>query len=60
VKLTIHQFLCKPNPVTKKENCGADASASIDRSDFGVDAGKAAGFRMQTKLLISVEAAIQQ
>jgi polyisoprenoid-binding protein YceI len=59
VKLTINQFLCKPHPMTKKEVCGADASASIDRSDFGVDAGKQMGFKMQTKLLISVEAAIQ-
>ena len=59
VKLTINQFLCKPNPVTKKEICGADASAMIDRADFGVDAGKQMGFKTQTKLLISVEAAKQ-
>jgi polyisoprenoid-binding protein YceI len=59
VKLTINQFLCKPNPVTKKEICGADASAMIDRADFGVDAGKQMGFKTQTKLLISVEATKQ-
>jgi polyisoprenoid-binding protein YceI len=59
VKLTINQFLCKPNPVTKKEVCGADAGATIDRSEFGVDSGKQMGFKMQTKLLISVEAAAQ-
>jgi polyisoprenoid-binding protein YceI len=59
VKLAINQFLCKPSPVTKKEVCGADASASIDRSEFGIDGGKQMGFKMQTKLLISVEAALQ-
>ena len=60
VKLTINQFLCKPNAMTKKEVCGADASATIDRADFGVDFLKQMGFKMQTKLLISVEAAKQQ
>jgi polyisoprenoid-binding protein YceI len=42
--------------MTKKEVCGADASATINRADFGVDYGKAFGFKMDTKLLISVEA----
>jgi len=56
VTLKINSFLCKPNPMTKKEVCGADASATINRADFGVDYGKAFGFKMDTKLLISVEA----
>lgn len=56
VNLTIHKFLCKPNPMSKKEVCGADASASIDRADFGIDYGKAYGFDMGVKLQIQVEA----
>lgn len=59
VKLTINQFLCKQNPMTKKDGCGADASATLDRADFGVDFGKQMGFKTQTKLLISVEAGKQ-
>src|ERR1035438_885622 len=34
--LKINSFMCKPNPTTKKEICGADASAQFNRSDFGI------------------------
>ena len=54
--LTINQFLCKPNPMTKKEVCGADASGSFDRSDYGLNFGDKFGFKMQVKLAIQVEA----
>ena len=50
------QFLCKPHPMSKKEVCGADASGTFNREDFGVSYGKAMGFNMDVKLLISVEA----
>jgi polyisoprenoid-binding protein YceI len=53
--LTINSFMCKPNPMTKKEVCGADASASFNRSDFGVSYGDAHGFKMGVKLQIQVE-----
>ncbi len=56
VTLTIKQFLCKPSPMTKKEVCGADASATINRKDFGVDYGASYGFNMNVKLLIQIEA----
>ena len=56
VTLKINSLLCKPNPMTKKEVCGADASANINREDFGVSYGKNFGFKMDVKLLISVEA----
>lgn len=56
LELTINSFLCKPNPMLGKEVCGADASASFDRDDFGVDYGKAYGFKMETTLQIQVEA----
>lgn len=56
VTLKINQFLCKKHPMNGKEVCGADASATIDRSAFGIDYGKAYGFRQDVKLLISVEA----
>ena len=56
VTLKINQFLCKPHPMMKKEACGADASATINRADFGIDYGKQYGFKQDVKLLISVEA----
>jgi polyisoprenoid-binding protein YceI len=56
VKLKIDKFLCKPNPMSKKEVCGADATGTINREDFGVSYGKAYGFNMDTALEIQVEA----
>jgi polyisoprenoid-binding protein YceI len=55
VTLHIDQFLCKPHPMLKREVCGADASATIKRSDFGVSYGEAYGFNMDVKLQIQVE-----
>ena len=56
LKLAIDSFLCKPNPMTRRETCGADASATFQRDAFGVDYGKAFGFKMDTRILISIEA----
>jgi len=56
VTLTINSFKCMAHPMKKKEFCGADASGSINREDFGINWGKAFGFRMETKLAIQVEA----
>ncbi|HEV7612498.1 MAG TPA: YceI family protein [Steroidobacteraceae bacterium] len=53
--LAINSFLCKPNPMSKKEVCGADASATFNRADFGVNFGEKYGFKMDVKLLIQVE-----
>lgn len=56
LKLAINSFLCKPHPMQRREVCGADASGTFMRDDFGVDYGKSMGFKMDTKLLISIEA----
>ena len=56
VKLTVNSFLCKPHPMRRVEVCGADASGTFQRDAFGVDYGKSSGFKMDTKLLISIEA----
>jgi polyisoprenoid-binding protein YceI len=56
VVLQIGRFTCKPHPMLKKEACGADATATFDRAEFGIDYGKAYGFDMQTLLRIQVEA----
>ena len=55
LKLKIDSFMCKPNPMTKKEVCGADANASFDRADYGITFGQAYGFKMWVKLEIQVE-----
>jgi polyisoprenoid-binding protein YceI len=55
VTLTINSFLCKPSPMTKKEVCGADASATFNRSDFGVNFGDKYGFKQEVTLQIQVE-----
>jgi polyisoprenoid-binding protein YceI len=53
--LKINSFLCKPNPMTKKEVCGADASATFNRSDYGVTFGDKYGFQMWVKLDVQIE-----
>ena len=39
VKLKVNLFKCIQHPMFKKEVCGADASAQINRSEFGLGAG---------------------
>jgi polyisoprenoid-binding protein YceI len=56
LNLTINSFLCKTTPMSKKERCGADASATLNRADYGINFGDKYGFNMQVKLAIQVEA----
>lgn len=56
VELDINLFNCVPHPMLKREQCGADASGTIQRDDFGIDAGKEYGFDMTVTLRIQVEA----
>ena len=55
VTLTVNKFKCMINPMTKKEVCGADASGTFKRNDFGVSYGESYGFNMDVKLAIQVE-----
>ncbi|MDE2135833.1 MAG: polyisoprenoid-binding protein [Gammaproteobacteria bacterium] len=56
LNLTIKSFLCKMTPMSKKERCGADAAATLNRADYGINYGEKYGFNMQVKLAIQVEA----
>ena len=56
LKLTIRSFKCQPTPMTRKYVCGADAAGEFDRADYGIDYGKYFGFKMNTRLMIQVEA----
>ena len=55
VTLKIDSFKCMQNPMSKKEVCGADASATINRAEFGVNFGEKFGFKQEVKLQIQVE-----
>jgi len=55
VTLTINSFKCAPDR-SGREKCGADASATINREDWGVSFGKSFGFDMKVVLRIQVEA----
>lgn len=56
VKLTINSFKCAQHPMLRREFCGADASARINRADFGINYGEKYGFKMDVLLRIQVEA----
>jgi polyisoprenoid-binding protein YceI len=55
VSLMINSFKCMQNPMSKKEVCGADVSATFNRADFGVNFGEQYGFKQEVKLQIQVE-----
>lgn len=55
--LKIERFKCIPDFMVKpRERCGAEASASFNRADFGIDAGKSFGMDMKVSMQIQVEA----
>ncbi|KFI06146.1 YceI family protein [Massilia sp. BSC265] len=56
--LTINRFKCIEHPRLKREVCGADASATFNRGDFGITFGLPA-FSPEVKLAIQVEAVKQ-
>ena len=56
VTLTINKFKCIQDAMSKKEICGADASAEFKRSDFGLNFALNWGFSPDVKLAIQVEA----
>ena len=60
IDLMINQFKCQPHFRHGREVCGADASATFNRDDFGVDYDKENGFFMAVDLLITIEAGIPQ
>jgi polyisoprenoid-binding protein YceI len=55
VTLTINSFKCIEHPMLKKQVCGADASGTFNRADFGVTYGQQYGFKQDVLLRIQVE-----
>jgi len=60
VDLKMNSFKCIPHPMHKRELCGADALATIQRDDYGISAGKDWGFDMAVTLRIQVEAVAEE
>lgn len=60
VVLKVNSLKCIPHPMLKRELCGADATATFNRDEFGLSAGKDYGFNMDVKLQIQVEAVAAQ
>lgn len=56
VTLEIRSFICRMDPRRKKQVCGADAAAHVNRADFGIDFGQKMGFKQDVALVIQVEA----
>jgi polyisoprenoid-binding protein YceI len=53
VPLTVTSFKCRPHPVNKRHQCGADGTAQIKRSDFGLRATGGTGD--EVKILFQIE-----
>ncbi|MBT0568974.1 polyisoprenoid-binding protein [Curvibacter sp. CHRR-16] len=59
VVLKATKFNCYENPMIKREVCGGDFEATIDRTAFGMDYGVQWGFPKNVRLVIQVEAVKQ-
>ena len=57
--LKANRFNCYDHPMLKREVCGGDFEAMIDRTAHGLDYGVKWGFPTQVRLLVQVEAARQ-
>lgn len=60
VALKINSFKCIDHPMLKREVCGADATGTFSRADFGVNYGQQYGFKQEVQLRIQVEAVIKE
>lgn len=56
VNLEVTSFRCQPHWRTQIEVCGAGATTTFDRSEFGLVRDLNLGFDPEVKLLISIEA----
>jgi polyisoprenoid-binding protein YceI len=55
VTLKANQFACYESPMLKREVCGGDFEATIDRTAFGVNYGVDWGFPKNVRLVLQVE-----
>jgi polyisoprenoid-binding protein YceI len=55
VTLAIDSFKCQPHPLLKHDWCGANATGTFRRDEFGITKGRENGFDMGVLLRIQVE-----
>lgn len=56
VTFKANQFACYDSPMLKREVCGGDFEATIDRTAFGVDYGVQYGFPKTVRIVAQIEA----
>ena len=56
VTFKANQFACYDSPMVKREVCGGDFEATIDRTAFGVDDGVEWGFPKNVRIVAQIEA----
>ena len=59
VTLQANQFNCYDSPMLKREVCGGDFEATIDRTQWGVNYGTDWGFAKNVRLVLQIEAVKQ-
>ena len=59
VTLKANQFACYDSPMLKREVCGGDFEATIDRTAFGLNYGVDWGFPKNVRLVVQIEAVKQ-
>lgn len=59
VTLKANQFACYQSPMLKREVCGGDFEATIDRTTFGMNYGVDWGFPKNVRLVVQAEAVKQ-
>jgi polyisoprenoid-binding protein YceI len=56
VVFKVNRFNCYRSPVFRREVCGGDLEATIDRTQWGINYGLIFGFPKAVRLLVQVEA----
>ena len=56
VTFKANQFACYDSPMVKREVCGGDFEATIDRTAFGIDYGVQYGFPKSVRIVAQIEA----
>ena len=59
VTFKANQFACYQHPMLKREVCGGDFEATIDRTQWGMNYGVDWGFAKNVRLVVQVEAVKQ-
>lgn len=59
VTLKANQFACYQSPMLKREVCGGDFEATLDRTVFGMNYGVDWGFPKNVRIVVQVEAVKQ-